>query len=696
MWEEVLPNALKSRALSYRGEAERQILHRAALPRSSELSFLFEFVVPFLQSPMVEQLTLELSVEVLETVGKLRLWQISRKDPRGSRVMSTIGAAPVIVDKESKLRKCGDFIDPSNKTIVALMRSHKSYTFPPEPYASNEFCLATLRHAGLRSLNDAAVFIEACIVVETSKDVQAGKYLVEYLVKNWEKGIKLKANGWSPTLLKRLAKVRFIPSTVINSVIPWDIEAPPPILHKSINQQHWTLVYDSNIRSRKRTGKLNTQTYIQDTLAAERVRASDFDQERQDDAQLRSRVNMLYQRGVKLIKDGKLMLRQSKQPRDKGEYSFMSFSDADHSVVLHHYAWQCWQSCTVFPKALSNAPASFFQQFDLRQPSSRTVAKSLIAAAEVWSEREPDWRMKNSKILQGIVLSSCSMILETVVRQSGPSHALTLIGRLANTAFIVLDDGLLCTPRDIFIDIKDDLGHKTRAIPQYLLGLEELFVHLGAPHLKDTQAPVPFVSATYPVQERQLLAGLCTAFNQPAMADVVFVICRDQRFYAHKLVLSIVSAYFKTMFTSGLKESANGAVVEIELPEVEEAEGFELFLRYIYSVGSWYERIKLKPTEHNLTKVLTMLFLADKYLLAHLKQLCETWLCKPSHSIINVYNVCGLLTHAIGCSAQQLTAVCLFHIRNLFDVVSQLESYVALDPSIQDLILRKTDTSNGR
>ena len=686
-WEGVLPDVLKQRALSYMSDVERKMLYRAALPRSDEVAFLFEFIVPFLQSPGIKELSLELSMEILETVGRLRLWQVSKKDPRGNRIMATMSSCTVVMDVEGQLRKCSDFIDPSNKTIVNLMGSSNSYAFPPEAYSSNDACLVALKNAGLRSLNDASVFLEACAAVETGKNVQAGRYLLDYFVKNWGKTIKLNANGWSPAILKALAKVRFVPSVIINSVIPWEVETPSLALHKSVNDRRWNLV-QSNVRSRKRTGKLNTQAFIQDTLEAEQTGASYFHQERHIDAKLRSRVDQLYQAGVKLIKEGKMAFRQAKQSRDKNEYIFVGFSDTNDSVVLHHYGWQCWQVCGVFPKVLSTAPTTLLQQFDLCQPTSKTIAKSLIGAADAWRDSEAEWRLKNIKILQGIVLSSCSLILETVVRQSRHSHALSLIGRLSHTPFVVLDDGSLCTPSDVFINISNDLGEETRALPSYLHGLEELFVHLGAPHLKDVRVPVPFVSDTYPVKWSRILSGLRSAFNKPAMADVVFIVCNEHRFYAHKLVLSIVSEYFNTMFTSGLKESANGAVVEIELREVEETEGFELFLQYVYSIGSWNQRIQLKPTEHNLAKVLTMLLLADKYLLQHLKQLCETWLCKPAHGIINVYNVCGLLTHAVGCSAQQLINVCLFHIRNLFEVVSKLDSYEELDSSMKDLVLR--------
>jgi len=71
------------------------------------------------------------------------------------------------------------------------------------------------------------------------------------------------------------------------------------------------------------------------------------------------------------------------------------------------------------------------------------------------------------------------------------------------------------------------------------------------------------------------------------------------------------------------------------------SEGISSVLRSLYFGEA---TISLPVTSTNIEHVLCMLRLADMYFLEHLKEFCEVWLCQVS--VIDLYAVCNLLTHA--------------------------------------------------
>ena len=80
---------------------------------------------------------------------------------------------------------------------------------------------------------------------------------------------------------------------------------------------------------------------------------------------------------------------------------------------------------------------------------------------------------------------------------------------------------------------------------------------------------------------------------QQQLCDVILIV-GSQRFYAHRLVLSAVSDYFRAMFNSNVREAVEK---EIAIQDIE-ADVFQLLINYIYTG-------KLEVSEENVEKVLS-------------------------------------------------------------------------------------------
>ncbi len=76
-----------------------------------------------------------------------------------------------------------------------------------------------------------------------------------------------------------------------------------------------------------------------------------------------------------------------------------------------------------------------------------------------------------------------------------------------------------------------------------------------------------------------LSEGITKALDDETFSDVRLK-CNGKTFHCHKIILAAASTVFRKMFLSGLKESENNAMVEIE--DVSSAEIFEKFLKQLY------------------------------------------------------------------------------------------------------------------
>ncbi len=75
-----------------------------------------------------------------------------------------------------------------------------------------------------------------------------------------------------------------------------------------------------------------------------------------------------------------------------------------------------------------------------------------------------------------------------------------------------------------------------------------------------------------------LLAQLRLHANHPHLSDVTFIV-ENKPFYGHKIILSLLSEYFRHMFSSCMKEKE---VSQIELPYISYPV-FASIMQYLYT-----------------------------------------------------------------------------------------------------------------
>ena len=180
----------------------------------------------------------------------------------------------------------------------------------------------------------------------------------------------------------------------------------------------------------------------------------------------------------------------------------------------------------------------------------------------------------------------------------------------------------------------------------------------------DTDPP-PRAEVTEATSLQLLERRLRHFFNDEDFSDVTFVV-QGQKVYGHKMVLSIVSDCFRAMFTTGFRESQ---AMEIEIPDCS-YEAFLAVMEYIYTGQT--PKMDITPAgagtangvrDINLSRIVEILELADRFFLDHLKQICETML-QPT---VNSDTVEILLPVAQKTNAGQLQVVCEHFIRNQHD-----------------------------
>ncbi|XP_010266708.1 PREDICTED: BTB/POZ and MATH domain-containing protein 4 isoform X1 [Nelumbo nucifera] len=175
-------------------------------------------------------------------------------------------------------------------------------------------------------------------------------------------------------------------------------------------------------------------------------------------------------------------------------------------------------------------------------------------------------------------------------------------------------------------------------------------------------------------------------------SDIVFNVDGD-KFYAHKLVLAARSPVFRAEFFDGLEEEDKHEIIITDM----EPKVFKALLHFIYrdtliddeelvpSNSSTSSSSCVSPVSETLAAKL--LAAADKYGLARLRLMCESYLCKD----ISVNSVAKTLALADRYHAMELKAVCLkFAAENLGAVVRSdgFEYLKENCPALQSEILK--------
>lgn len=79
--------------------------------------------------------------------------------------------------------------------------------------------------------------------------------------------------------------------------------------------------------------------------------------------------------------------------------------------------------------------------------------------------------------------------------------------------------------------------------------------------------------------KQRLAMGIAAMVNNPLHSDVSFIV-QDKVFYAHKIIVSMLSEKYKAMFTGGLKESQGHQTIVINHISYEV---FEQIMQYLYT-----------------------------------------------------------------------------------------------------------------
>ena len=170
----------------------------------------------------------------------------------------------------------------------------------------------------------------------------------------------------------------------------------------------------------------------------------------------------------------------------------------------------------------------------------------------------------------------------------------------------------------------------------------------------DTDPP-PVAAVTAPSCTKRLRSNLHDFVNSPSFSDVEFLV-EGHRVYGHKVILSLLSERFRSMFSdeNGFSEAVEGQVV---VPDYSH-KVFVLMLEYLYT--GVLPDLRIDPGSPSFELAVELLGLSDQYLLDHLKQSCEQQL----QAAVRDDTAEWLLEVADRSNAWQLQQVCRHHVRN--------------------------------
>jgi hypothetical protein len=154
------------------------------------------------------------------------------------------------------------------------------------------------------------------------------------------------------------------------------------------------------------------------------------------------------------------------------------------------------------------------------------------------------------------------------------------------------------------------------------------------------------------------------------MSDITFLV-EEQKVYGHKALLGLRSEYFKTLFSSGMRDSSAS---EIFIPNVK-YETFLEVLRYVYTG---------QVTVTSETAI-GLLEASNFYKVEGLKAQCEYVL----HLNIDLDSVCNLLEIADRFDARKLRQVCLEHLLDHYEVVTTSQAFQEMERELLVYVMKE-------
>ena len=146
--------------------------------------------------------------------------------------------------------------------------------------------------------------------------------------------------------------------------------------------------------------------------------------------------------------------------------------------------------------------------------------------------------------------------------------------------------------------------------------------------------------------KEKILDSLRSKINDPEYSDIIFIV-EGRKFYAHKIILSLMSEHFHWMFISGMQESTK---TEIEIEDVSYPI-FSSIMHFLYS-GEFEFGAEMEGQEHSLEHLHEFLRFSDRFMLNEIKMYCE----KRLSEILTSENFDEIFAYADRYNAENLLA----------------------------------------
>ena len=378
-------------------------------------------------------------------------------------------------------------------------------------------------------------------------------------------------------------------------------------------------------------------------------------------------------------------------------------------VVLACDAELAWTQCRVLERSADSLPLKHRTQLRVAHP---VPPATVIAHLRCLVER---LRALGAGLTQGQaeryrrVLQRCLSLLGKACKKGATATCAMIEQGLSPVPFVLFHFTAGVTvewlpARALCYDLEEDLGPRTRAVPEHLVPHRALLCKLGAPSATaalGNDAPAVEVQRGAAMPGVAVAAFIVAQFDRRELSDVHFECAGGEVVYAHRLVLaSCGSEYFRALFSFAPGEHAEWP---LRVPlQWAAAAGVRLVLAQFYTgemerahkalslSGRTCERLYTGEgaDEASVELVCCMLRLADMWGVSFARQWCERWLA--SSNVFDIWNVCAVLSHAHGCHAPQLLRVCVYQIRKLFAVVSKTAEWAELEPELQNIVTGST------
>ena len=746
-WDCLLETLYGNTLLSLAKATSRYLLMMTDNARPELINFMTS---TFFHSRLNDSMPKGVCLELLKVVGANKL---AKRDNLQKFIYRLSEASIIVYEDGTRLRPC-EVVDPADQLLVSILlkpeadvdkRSSKnnvkiidennenveekiSSALPPPEYLNDKDVMSALRSLGCASLAKFDSFLRVAKIVALENNIHGGMHLCKYIVD------KFNALGWNVAQWSQLQQIEFVPAYKINKAFfPYYSNAKVTSiprkpkgsvlreLERSLAKKRKTNISKSYKSSNRR--HKYTRQVIEQLLEDETTNAIDYNDDGSIVGILHTGKSSQQRRHSSAVDVGQVLCKSLDWYDVNGgayedeidlKVEMIPFYQPD--AILRVDAMTCWTATAgILPPCFDRSPIELLRAMGIKHtPRFGQVISHLVNVSVLWRRltyeayNNVDTEAKTIKSMQACIMSSMAILADA--HHKNYCNKGSLRSHLMNCKFIVLDDGKLVAPREICVDLDDEMGNLAMPVPMHLSGFLYLLRELGALSIEDLKMPHVGVKGKWPLESFQ--KDLSSIFNNKKLSDVRFAVKRNKSreenhdmkhefnnnfryFYCHKLILGMASQAFMTFFSGGLSDSIEHTALAssskddwngttIHLDDWVGEKSLELFLKYIYGEKKQNVLGALPINDETISYCINILRLADMYFFPHLKTIMEDWL--SSHDIIDVYNVVSLLTHASSCRAYQLLNRCVYIARQMYAVVSQTPEWNELKNNYPEVV----------